>query len=90
MCLNADIERQFEFIQQTWMNSPAFHGQARAPDPVAGPVEGARDTFTLASADGPYVLKNLETFVTVRNGGYFFMPGKAALRFLARFNAPGT
>ncbi|HMS96688.1 MAG TPA: hypothetical protein PKA03_15990, partial [Tabrizicola sp.] len=26
MCLNGDIERQFEFIQQTWMGSTKFHG----------------------------------------------------------------
>jgi hypothetical protein len=27
-------------------------------------------------------------FVTVKGGGYFFMPGLAALRFLAAFKAP--
>jgi len=26
MCLNADIDRQFEFVQQTWLASPSFHG----------------------------------------------------------------
>jgi len=26
ICLNSDIERQFEFVQQTWINSPVFSG----------------------------------------------------------------
>ena len=40
MCLNGDIERQFEFIQQTWLVSPAFHGLVGEQDPLnsnAGP-----------------------------------------------------
>jgi hypothetical protein len=35
MCLNADIERQFEFIQQTWLRAPSFHGLRSEVDPVA-------------------------------------------------------
>ena len=34
MCLNGDIERQFEFIQQTWLVSPAFHGLVGEQDPL--------------------------------------------------------
>ena len=26
MCLNGDIERQFEFVQQTWVGGSSFHG----------------------------------------------------------------
>ena len=38
--------------------------------------------------EGPLVIKNLRDFVTVRGGGYFFMPGKRALQYLA--HASGT
>src|SRR5262249_27674023 len=34
MCLNADIERQFEFIQQTWVRAPSFHGLEKEVDPL--------------------------------------------------------
>jgi len=36
MCLNADIDRQFEFVQQTWLASPSFHGLVGEQDPVTG------------------------------------------------------
>ena len=36
---------------------------------------------TVATAD-PLRLKGMGKFVTVRGGGYFFMPGKSAVSFL--------
>ena len=33
--LCADLERQFEFLQQTWMGSPNFQGLRREPDPIS-------------------------------------------------------
>ncbi|MDZ7782970.1 MAG: cytochrome P450 [Halioglobus sp.] len=82
MCLNADIERQFEFIQQTWLSSPNFHGLRNEPDPIAAYVpDGSR--LTIPHQNGPLELCNIQSFVTVKNGGYFFMPGKTALMFLA-------
>ena len=36
MCLNGDLERQFEFIQQTWVNSQFFHGLAGEVDAIVG------------------------------------------------------
>jgi len=36
MCLDADLERQFEFVQQTWLQSPSFHGLMDERDPVIG------------------------------------------------------
>jgi hypothetical protein len=32
---------------------------------------------------GPMTLRGMQSFVTVRNGGYFFLPSWSALRFLA-------
>ena len=42
MCLNGDIERQFEFVQQTWLMSPSFHGLSCEKDPVLGDGESRR------------------------------------------------
>ncbi|HET6339403.1 MAG TPA: Dyp-type peroxidase [Polyangiales bacterium] len=36
LCFNANIERQFEFIQQHWCNNPHFAGSDDGPDPVLG------------------------------------------------------
>ncbi len=81
MCLNGDIERQFEFIQQTWLASPSFHGLSSEQDPIVG--DGASGTgFTIPSRDGPLRLKPLPRFVTTLGGGYFFVPGKRLLSFL--------
>ncbi len=80
MCLNADIERQFEFIQQTWANSGHFHGLDGEIDPVIG---SGNCRFTIPTRDGPMVLQGLQQFVTTRGGGYFFLPSKRLLAYLA-------
>jgi deferrochelatase/peroxidase EfeB len=83
MCVNADIERQFEFLQQTWIRGSSFHGQEREMDPVVGPQARAEGNgFTIPTSTGPVSLKGLRDFVTVRGGAYFFMPGKDACRRL--------
>jgi Dyp-type peroxidase family len=82
MCLNGDIERQFEFIQQTWLASPSFHGLSGEQDPIVGDGAGATG-FTIPSRDGPLRLKPLPRFVTTLGGGYFFVPSKRLLSFLA-------
>src|SRR5690606_38225717 len=102
MCLNADIERQFEFIQQTWLMGANFHGLENETDPTLGHAvdpsaqgqggesgQGAHAgaaaprCFTIPTESGPIRLTGLKDFVTVRGGGYFFLPSRRALRFLA-------
>ena len=83
MCLNGDIERQFEFIQQTWMGSAKFHGLTAEVDPIAGNAVAGRRGFTIPSRRGPVGLDPLPRFVTMRGGGYFFLPGRQILSFLA-------
>jgi deferrochelatase/peroxidase EfeB len=82
MCLNADLERQFEFVQQTWAQEPSFHGLCRERDPLIG-SRGDCDNFTIPTRDGPVQLTGLPSFVQTRGGGYFFMPGKSLLHYLA-------
>ncbi len=81
MCLNADIERQFEFIQKTWILNPNIHGLENEVDPIMG--HGSRK-LTIPTPTGPVVLRDLPDLVTMKGGGYFFLPGRAALRFLAK------
>lgn len=81
MCLNGDIERQFEFIQQTWLASPSFHGLTGEQDAIVG--NGASAGFTIPSRDGPLRLTPPPRVVTTLGGGYFFVPGKRLLAFLA-------
>lgn len=82
MCLAADIERQFEFIQQSWVSSGLFHGLRAERDPLVARQSGDA-SFTIPAVSGGVVLKGLPSFTTVRGGGYFFMPGKSALRYMA-------
>ena len=78
----ADLERQFEFVQQTWIGDPSFHGLTGESDPVVDTDGLAQD---LSLPDGRTVrrLKGIPDFVTVRGGGYFFMPSRSALHYLA-------
>jgi deferrochelatase/peroxidase EfeB len=83
MCLNGDIERQFEFIQQTWLNGQSFHGLSCEADPLVG-AGGGVCAFTVPSRDGPVRLSALPDFVTTKGGGYFFLPGRRLVAYLSR------
>jgi Dyp-type peroxidase family len=88
LALCADIERQFEFLQQTWMSSPAFQGLHNEPDPITSTSPGGQ--FTIPTTAGPVTLEKLPNFVTVRAGGYFFMPSRAALSLLLSWTRDDT
>ncbi|HEX7758526.1 MAG TPA: hypothetical protein VF459_03435, partial [Caulobacteraceae bacterium] len=81
IALNSDYERQFEFVQQTWLRGASFQGLSNETDPLTAGDEG--DGMTLPTRDGPLRLKPMPSFVTVIGGGYFFLPGKRTLEFLA-------
>ena len=83
MCLNGDIERQFEFVQQTWLGSETFHGLSGERDPIAGDSGAGSAGFTIPTRDGPLRLAPVSRFVTPRGGGYFFLPGRTLLEFLS-------
>lgn len=84
MCLNSDIERQFEFIQQTWLRNPAFHGLTCEKDPLLGDGETGNCSYTIPSREGPVTLSPMARFVNTRGGGYFFLPGKRLVDYLSR------
>jgi len=86
---NANIARQFEFIQQTWINNPKFGGLYEDTDPLMGhrwPTEMARpaDAFTQQAEPVRRRITGLPDFVKVLGGGYFFMPGIRAVAELAK------
>jgi Dyp-type peroxidase family len=87
--LCADLERQFEFVQQVWSNSSSFHGLTNEPDPIFSPdtpdtVTGSPcpRNFTIPTPAGPIKLTGMQNFVTVKAGGYFFLPSRSALTWL--------
>jgi Dyp-type peroxidase family len=83
LALNADLRRQFEFVQQTWVNNPKFAGLADEDDPLAGARVGGGGHFTVPLDPLRARYHALPRFVRPRGGGYFFLPGLAALRYLA-------
>jgi deferrochelatase/peroxidase EfeB len=82
MCLNGDIERQFEFIQQTWCAALQFHGLENEVDPILGRGGEKTGRLTIPTPEGPLLIQGFKDFVRVRGGGYFFIPGKRALHYL--------
>ncbi|MGH2950211.1 MAG: Dyp-type peroxidase [Solirubrobacteraceae bacterium] len=80
ICLVANISRQFEFVQHSWLNDPQFNGLYDHPDPLLGPGGG---TFAIQAEPVRERYTGLPRFVTVRGGAYFFLPGVRALRSLA-------
>jgi Dyp-type peroxidase family len=88
VALNANIARQFEFVQTAWIASAHFNGLAGEVDPLLGTRSGPagvgmHDAFSCPSDDQPNKrLAGLPQFATVRGGGYFFLPGLRALRYL--------
>jgi Dyp-type peroxidase family len=85
MALCANLARQFEFVQQTWMNNAKFAGLYDNLDPLLlGGVERAPDNTMTIPADPVRIrVPGLPRFTTLRGGGYFFLPGLRALQFLA-------
>jgi Dyp-type peroxidase family len=82
ICLNSDIERQFEFVQQNWINNQTFGGLFDEVDPLVGRLRDG-NLFTIQAEPIRRRVHNIPEFVTIKGGGYFFMPGIQALRYLA-------
>jgi deferrochelatase/peroxidase EfeB len=88
ICLNANLSRQFEFVQGAWLANAKFAGMSNEQDPLLGnrePFPGTQvnDRFTRPHADGPCRVSNaVPQFIAVRGGAYFFLPGLRALNWL--------
>ncbi len=94
ICLNANISRQFEFLQNAWLMSTKFSGMTGESDPLMGNrdrIPGCPTTDEFAIPEEGALCRRVSgvpQFVTVRGGEYFFLPGLRALRYLVGDRGP--
>ena len=85
MALCASISRQFEFVQQQWMNYGLDFNAGNERCPIIG--NHTRGRFTVSvdpeSSETPFICDSLEPFVETRGGEYFFLPGLTGLDMIA-------
>lgn len=89
LCLNANLARQYEFIQHSWVNDPAFNGLDHNDDPLIGPRGQGSSNFVEPAWPIRRRYRDVPRFVHVRGGAYFFLPGIAGLRYLASGRGAG-
>jgi Dyp-type peroxidase family len=85
-CLNANLSRQFEFVQQQWINYGNDFHLGEDSDPVIGNRQQAGRYIIPGDAsrnEASFVCSGMQSFVTLRGGDYFFVPSLTALRLIA-------
>ncbi len=82
ICLVGDIARQFEFVQQTWLNNSRFVNLSGGVDPISPGQHlfGDEGIFTIPHNPLRQRIKGLQSFTLVRGGGYFLLPSKSAMQ----------
>jgi Dyp-type peroxidase family len=84
MC--ADLGRQFEFVQQQWINYGLDSNAGSDTCPIVGNREGGDSKFIIpvdpSGQQTPFVAAGLPQFVETRGGDYFFLPSMTALRMI--------
>ncbi len=86
MALNASLFRQFEFVQQQWIEYGNDLHQGNDKDLVIGNHGGKGKCVLQGTGDPqnpPFVCAHLPNFVELRGGDYFFMPSLTALQMMA-------
>jgi Dyp-type peroxidase family len=86
MALNASISRQFEFVQQQWIEYGNDAHLGNDKDILMG-NHGGRGRFVLqgdaSPANPPLICSSLPNFVELRGGDYFFLPSITALGMIS-------
>jgi Dyp-type peroxidase family len=86
MALNASIFRQFEFVQQQWIEYGNDAHQGNDKDFLLG-NHGGKGRFVIQGTtdpkNPPFICGGLPNFVELRGGDYFFMPSLTALAMMA-------
>jgi deferrochelatase/peroxidase EfeB len=90
MALCTSLFRQFEFIQQQWIQYGLDLESGNDTCPIVGrrdPNNPAANKFVIPadpkSDQAPYIAAGLPQFVETRGGEYFFIPSVTALRMMA-------
>jgi Dyp-type peroxidase family len=86
MALNASIFRQFEFIQQQWIQYGNDSHQGNDRDLLVGNHDGTGKFMVQGTTDPknpPFICAELPSFVELRGGNYFFIPSLTALAMIA-------
>ncbi len=78
IALNTDVTRQFEFVQQTWMLNRNFATLYDEADPLLGPA----GTMTIREQPLRRII-DVDSFVEMAGGEYFFLPSMPAINYLA-------
>ena len=89
----ASLFRQFEFVQQQWVQYGASFNVGNDTDPLVGLRRpGAKFVIPGDAAKNapPFICANLPTFVETRGGEYFFVPSLTALRQIAQGSVDPT
>lgn len=91
MALCSGLARQFEFMQQQWLNYGSDFGAGNAVCPISGvadPGDAAAAATLIINTDSasnrpPFVMRPAAA-VQCRGGAYFFIPSLTALRLIAQ------
>ena len=83
-CLGADIARQFEHVQQSWLNNSKHNGLQDEVCPITSATRTNADkrVFTIPSVPVRRRIHDWPEVVTVIGSAYCFMPGKDAFNYL--------
>lgn len=86
MTIGANIFRQFEFVQQQWIQYGLDFNLGNNTCPLIGNHHD-HDRHVIPSdpdtGKPPYIMSGLRTFVETRGGEYFFIPSLTALQMIA-------
>jgi Dyp-type peroxidase family len=88
LALCTSLFRQFEFVQQQWMQYGLDFDAGNDTCPLIG-NHGEETKFVIPGGGdggekpGPYICSRLPQFIEIRGGAYFFVPSMTALRMIA-------
>lgn len=84
MAICSSLFRQFEFIQQQWMNYGLDFEAGNDTCPLIGNrAELTKHVIPGSAATPTFIAGNLPEFVSTRGGDYFFLPSLTAIRMIA-------
>jgi hypothetical protein len=86
MALNANLARQFEFVQQQWIQYGNDAHLGNEKDILMGQHGGTGRYMVQGdrrATNPPFVCSNLPDFVELRGGDYFFVPSITGLEMIA-------